>query len=146
MIGRDYIMRMVEQLSQVLVQIAFQKKNKNFDAAQIETNTALKRITGIEPQIINSLSADGIITLLKIGDRFEWGRGFVIARLLKERAEIGELLEEEPEDCRALYHKSLHLYLESALVSGDLAPENYADDVDEIVEKLNWDVLPFPLI
>ena len=91
MIRSDYIMRMIEQLSRVLVQIVFHKKNGEYEQAIIQINTALKSLVGLDPEIIRTLPAEEIIRLLHIGDQLEAGKCLVIAKLLKERTEILQL-------------------------------------------------------
>jgi hypothetical protein len=136
MIRSDYIMRMIEQLSQVLVQIIFHKRNEEYDQAVVQINRALKSLVGLEPETIHSLSAEEIIQLLKLGDRFESEKCLVVAKLIKEDAEVMQLSNPGDQSIDRSYEKSLYLYLEALLAIPDFEEESYLKDISELIGKL----------
>jgi len=141
MIRSDYIMRMIEQLSRVLVQIVFHKKNGEYELAVIQINTALKSLVGLDPEIIRTLPAEEIIRLLHIGDQLEAGKCLVIAKLLKERTEILQLSDPTNQSLSESYQKSLSLYLEAILSIPDFKETEYLQDVNELISLLEGSML-----
>ena len=141
MIRSDYIMRMIEQLSRVLVQIVFHKKNGEYELAVIQINTALKSLVGLDPEIIRTLPAEEIIRLLHIGDQLEAGKCLVIAKLLKERTEILQLSDPTNQSLSESYQKSLSLYLEAILSIPDFKETEYLQDVNELISLLEGSTL-----
>lgn len=141
MIRSDYIMRMIEQLSRVLVQIVFHKKNGEYEQAIIQINTALKSLVGLDPEIIRTLPAEEIIRLLHIGDQLEAGKCLVIAKLLKERTEILQLSDPTNQSLSESYQKSLSLYLEAILSIPDFKETEYLQDVNELISLLEGSTL-----
>ena len=141
MIRSDYIRRMIEQLSRVLVQIVFHKKNGEYELAVIQINTALKSLVGLDPEIIRTLPAEEIIRLLHIGDQLEAGKCLVIAKLLKERTEILQLSDPTNQSLSESYQKSLSLYLEAILSIPDFKETEYLQDVNELISLLEGSTL-----
>ena len=136
MIRSDYIMRMIEQLSRVLVQIIFHKKNEDYDQAVVQINRALKSLVGLDPETIRSFSAEEIIRLLSLGDRFESEKCLIVAKLMKEDADILQLNNPNDQSVTRLYKKALYLYLEALLAIPDFEEESYLKDVSELIDKL----------
>ncbi len=137
MIRSDYIMRMIEQLSRVLVQIVFHKKNGEYEQAVVQINSTLKSLVGLDPEIIKALPAEEIIRLLHIGDQLEAGKCLVIGRLLKEQAEISQISDPTDLSISELYEKSLSLYLEAILSIQDFKETGYLQDVTELISVLD---------
>ncbi len=136
MIQKDYIMRMVEQLAQVLMKIIFNKENKNYEEAIKQINTAFKGLLGFDIKVIQSLSDQEIIQLLKIGENFELEKCLFIAKLLKEEAEISELKKEEKSKYLMTYQKSLSLFLEVIIHNENPELEDWAKDIESILNKI----------
>ncbi len=147
MIHRDYIMRMIEQLNKVLAKILFNKELKQYDDAILEIQKSGEKFLGFNWKMIDQLSDADIISLLKIGGELNVGKTIVTASLLKEEAEILELLGKEDESWRA-YLKSFSLYVEILMVETTDDIKNKAKDVlqkiegydlpDNIEEKRDW--------
>jgi hypothetical protein len=58
MIQKDYIMRMIEQLSVVLMKILFNKEIKNYAQALFEIDSAYKNLLGFDPNHIKNMTED----------------------------------------------------------------------------------------
>ena len=144
MIRQDYIMRMIEQLVEVLSKILFNKKTENYQEALNNIDTAFKNIVGLDYSLISSLSAKDIISLLGIykDDPSASIKYIIIARLLKERIEIKNLSDGKDLISIHDYQKILNLYLEGILnnSSKEAALAEYYLDIKEIVEKLRNEI------
>ncbi len=127
MIHRDYIMRMIEQLNKVLSKILFNKEVKQFDNALVEIQTSGEKFLGVKWRIIEQLSSDDIISLLKIGGELNVGKAIVAASLLKEEAEVFELLDKKDESWR-VYLKAFSLFVEILMV----------ETTDDIINKTKF--------
>ncbi|MDI6803241.1 MAG: DUF6483 family protein [Bacteroidota bacterium] len=124
MLQRDYIMRMIEQLNKVLSKILFNKEVKQFENALGEIQTSGENFLGFKWKMIEQLSDQDIIALLKIGGELNVGKTIVIASLLKEEADILELLGKEDKSWRT-YLKAFSLFVEILMI----------ETTDEIVAK-----------
>lgn len=145
MIRQDYIMRMIEQLIKVLSKILFNKETGNYQEAINNIDNAFSNILGLDYNLINTLSVKDIISLLRISkdDVRVSVKCIIIAKLLKERAEIENLSDKENLNSVYAYQKSLGLYLEGILnnKSMDISLSDYYLDVKEIV-KIIADEIP----
>jgi hypothetical protein len=141
MIHRDYIMRFIDQLIQVLSKILFNKDNQNYKAALEEIHVTYKSLLGFDPHLIHSLTDSEIIALLKIGERFEVEKCYAIANLLKIEAEILE--EHDFSTAYPLFQKSLSLFIETVISGNDVELENCNDEIDCIYQKIeSYIILP----
>ena len=140
MIREDYIMRMIEQLVKVLAKILFNKETRDYQEAVNNIENAFKSILGLDYNLLKVLSAQDIISLLKISkdDATLSIKCIVIAKLLKERAEIENLSGSKNINYVYNYQRVLSLYLEGILnnKNKDIDLSNYYSDVKEIAEKL----------
>jgi len=145
MIRQDYIMRMIEQMVKVLAKILFNKEAGNYNAAVNNIDAAFNSITGLDYNMINDLSANDIISILKMSkdDAAVSIKCIVIAKLLKEKIDIAKLNSDENSRLVYNYQKAISLYLEGILnkknVEIDLS--EYYLDVKEIV-KIIEDEIP----
>lgn len=137
MIRQDYIMKMIEQFVKVLTKILFNKEEGNYQEAIVNIDSAFKNILGLDYNLLKVLSTQDIIAMLKISkdDPALNIRFVVIAKLLKERAELENMGEDESSDPD--YQKILSLYLEGILNNKDTEIDlsNYYSDVIEIAKK-----------
>jgi hypothetical protein len=140
MIREDYIMKMIEQLVKVLAKILLNKETGNYQEAINNIETAFNNILGLDYNLLRVLSAQDIISLLKISkdDTTLSIKCIIIAKLLKERAEIENINSTGNSNYVNDYQKVLSLYLEGILNSKniDIDLSNYYSDVVEIVEKM----------
>ena len=64
MIERDYLMRMIQMLAQVLARILFLKNKREYPESIAEIQKASKKILGIEIDVLGRLSDVQMIDLL----------------------------------------------------------------------------------
>ncbi len=150
MIHRDYIMRMIEQLNKVLAKILSNKELKQYDNALVEIQTAGEIFLGFKWKMIKQLSDVDIISLLKIGGELNVGKAFVTASLLKEEADILELIGREDESWSSNL-KAFSLFVEILMVETTDDMINKAKEAlqklekydipSTIEEKRNWFIL-----
>jgi hypothetical protein len=134
MLHRDYIMRMIEQLSVVLMKILFNKQSKNYDRALFEIDNAYFTILEFDPLKIKHMSELELIDLLNLDQGFEAERALVIAELLREEAEIMELQNGFDKAVLELLTKSFCLYIEAIPANKEF--ESYLDKANEIAIKI----------
>ncbi len=140
MIQKDYIMRMIEQLSKFLAKVLFKKNEGNHEEALSIIESAVENMFGLSLELFNTLSAKDIAELLGISkDKSTGGmKCIVAARLLKEKAEIHELEGKDYSFTISCYQKALSLYLQGMLSIGytELDLTNYYADINQIANKL----------
>lgn len=146
MLQRDYFLRMAEMLASVLAKVLFNRQNNNYEEAEKEIETAAKTIVGLDLNIINILSTDDIIKLMKTTGLYA-GRCLISAELLKEYADVQELNGKESGSIKL---KSVSLYIE-ALLSKELPePEKYFSKINDLIKGIPgdevYDVLSLKLI
>lgn len=135
MLQRDYFLRMAEMLASVLAKVLFNKQNNNYEEAEKEIETAAKTIVGLDLNIINILSTDDIIKLMKTTGLYA-GRCLISAELLKEYADVHEL---NGKTSGSIKLKSLSLYIE-ALLSKELPePEKYFSKINDLIKGIPGD-------
>ena len=140
MIQKDYIMRMIEQLSRCLAKILFNKNAGEHEAAMATVETAFRTILGIDSRLLDVLSARDIGELFGISKDPSTGgmRCIIAARLLKETAEIQEHEGVDDTSVVPTYVKSLSLYLDGILSMGytELDVTGYCSEAGHIVDWL----------
>ena len=134
MLHRDYIMRMIEQLSVVLMKILFNKQSKNYDRALFEIDNAYFTILEMDPLKIKHMSETELVELLDLEQGFEAERAVVIAELLREEAEISELQSGFDNTVLDLLKKSFCLYIEAIQTNENF--DSYMETVNGIVLKI----------
>ncbi len=133
MLQRDYFMRMTEMLTNALQKVLFNKKEKNYEDAEKEIESASKTIVGLDLKIISLLNVEEIISLMKTSDIYA-GRCLIAAELLKEYGDIaGE--KGKTKESIGIYNKSLTLYIESMLTKELPVPEEYFPRVNLLINN-----------
>lgn len=127
---------MIEQLNKVLAKVLFNKELKQYDDAILEIQKSGEKFLGANWKTIEQLSDLDIVALLKIGGELNVGKAIVIASLLKEEAEILELIGKENESWRANL-KVFSLYVEILMVEKTDEIMNKAKEVLQKIDKYN---------
>ena len=140
MIKQDYIMRMIEQLVKALSKIFFNKKTGNHREALQNIENTFSSLLGLDYKLLEISSADNIVSLLELqGDITALNiKYIVIAKLLKESAEIKSLNDSKNFNPAIEYKKALTLFLEGFLNNNnkDVPLNEYYKDVEELADKL----------
>lgn len=143
MFERDYILRLIEQLSQVLSKILFSKGAKNLDEAKEIIRQAYPNMLGLDPDLIRSMNDQEIINFLKITGSTQNERCLMIAELFKEEAAIDELIHAEGnEESVLLYFDSLSLFLEAFINKDELMTDRFVKDMENVLEKVSGYQIP----
>jgi hypothetical protein len=136
---RDYILRLVEQLSKTLVSVLAFKKNQRYDDAEVAVAAAAKNLVGLDVKTLLALPVEQIVTLFSPGGSLDPGRCIVVAELLYEHAEIRTLKGDE----ETAYHariRALCLLLEvSGRESLERIPDSgrYLSRIETLTEALS---------
>ena len=145
MIRQDYIMRMIEQLVNVLSKIIFNKETKNYKEAIAEADKALLVITGLDYLFIKNLSSGDIIRLLEFSSDKETlkVKCLIAGKLIKERTDLENSIDNDHE-IYFEYIKALDLLLEGILnmKREDIEVDKYINDAKEIIVKLQENEIP----
>ena len=144
MIQQDYIMRMIEQLVQVLAKLLFNKEAKNYNDALNDIDIASKTIVGLDFKLLEELSAKDIKSLLalKKDDSTVNIKLIIIAKLIKEKTEILKLTSPDNPKIIPNYQKAISLYLEGILnnKNTEIDLSRFYQDVEEIENILKDEI------
>lgn len=143
MLKRDYIMKLIEQLTGALSRILFKKENRDLNGAMEEINRAYTGLLGLDPEMIRSMPDAEIISFLEISGSTQYERCMIIAELKREEAGISELMNgPENEDAIVLYFDSLNLYLEAMTKKDEFITEFFPAHLEEVIKKVENFELP----
>ncbi len=123
MFERDFIMRMIRQLAQVLSQILNYKKSGQWKNAQMVIDVACKQLLGLNPEIVERLNADALSDLFTYNNETDYEKCLTLAILLTEQAEIYKNTNQTEDKIFSLYSKGFHLY-KAAFKDQQLHSEN----------------------
>ena len=144
MIQQDYIMRMIEQLVQVLAKLLFNKEAKNYNDALNDIDIASKIIVGLDFELLAELSAKDIKSLLalKKDDSTVNIKLIIIAKLIKEKTEILKLTSPDNPKIIPNYQKAISLYLEGILnnKNTEIDLSRFYQDIEEIENILKDEI------
>ncbi len=136
MITRDYFMRMIHQLAQVIAKVLKINEAKQYDNALEEIQLSSKQLLGMDLRLLTSLSETEFIRLLSLGERFDVEKCVVTAELLRL---IGEVREQQADENGSYcsYTTSLSLFLELLFRESEALPKAYFDEIDVLISKLS---------
>lgn len=129
---------MIEQLNKVLAKILLNKDFKQYDDAILEIQKSGEKFLGFKWKMIEQLSDQDIIAMLKIGGELNVGKTIVTASLLKEEADVLELLGKEDESWIA-YLKAFSLFVEILMVE---KTDDIKVKAEEVLNKIEGYDLP----
>ena len=150
LVQRDYILRIFEQMGQVVAVVIGLKKNGEPAEAMNVMNGSLQGLVGFDMDVIERLGADDLVQMVRLSRsgsasaaEMVPGQLAVIAGLLAEAAGIYEI-QGDPGLADAARIKALHLYL-VILTEERLAHDVATGGVAPILEELSEYALPFEL-
>ena len=145
MIRRDYILRMIEELVQVLTRIGSLKQLHRWEDASQALAVELNRLTGNDPLALSKLSDMELLAKIVHGEPTMAVRDKTlgIARLLKEAGDVANA-SGKPDEARAIYLKGLHLLLHALSANDPLDVPAFVPKLDEFLIALNESPLPLP--
>jgi hypothetical protein len=119
---QDYILRMIQQLSGVILRITRLREEGKTEQALEATSEAFGTLGGLNASLVHALSEDDLVQLLRARGAIDADRCYALAEILREEASIYEDLD-QPEEALPRYLKSLRLHLEAFPDSRDAPTE-----------------------
>jgi len=110
MFQKDFILKMIEQIFQLLAHITGLKKGGQYEEALEMTNEALAKYFDIEPEIFAQLSEEELHDKLLNDNTLNMEQWRAIAHLLSEKADL-EILIGDPDKGYAIRSKALFILL-----------------------------------
>jgi len=104
MLEKDYIMRMIAQLSQVLNRILFAKQAEQFDEAEHLIENGYEELLGLKGKLIATFDAPTLAGLLGHPEKIK-----VLAHLLVEDAEVS-IAKQQHQEARSQLQKAQALF------------------------------------
>lgn len=141
MFRRDYIVRMIEDMTAMVAKVMTLKQDKKTTEALWEVDELLMRHFRINSRLLNSLSVEDIIDMFRLGGVLESDKLQGVARLLKEE---GGIYAAKGDQDQALFRemRSLHLFLYADLHGADRELLNMTGDIKELLEEVEPYRLP----
>jgi hypothetical protein len=145
MIERDYLMRMINMMVIMLTRILGFKNNKEYPQALLEIQTTGKTLLGIDGKLVDQFSVLQLMQLFGSDLSVAVPKSYVLGILLKEEAEIRELMSEDTRSIE-LYSKALGLLIETYLRFDEPVEPRHPAIADEVLKKLHGQPLPMDLL
>ncbi len=129
-------MRMVEQFTNALSKILFQKDKKNYKEARFEISNSFQNILGLDYELASIVPSEDLMKFLKFDDRISNDKCLIAAELYMLDAEIFEV-QYEFESSIKNYKNSLFLFLEAYLNQVRKNTDEIDQKIELIIMKLN---------
>lgn len=129
-------MRMVEQFTNALSKILFEKDKKNYKEARFEISNSFQNILGLDYELVSIVPTEDLMKFLKFDDRISNDKCLIAAELYRLDAEIFEL-QNEFESSIKNYKYSLFLFLETYLNQVRKNTDEIDSKIELIIMKLN---------
>ncbi len=136
MIERDYIMRMINMMIAMLVRMIGYKNKKEYPEALLDIQATGRTLLGIDRTLVDQFSVHQLMQLFGSDLSVAVPKSYVLGVLLKEEAEIRELMSDTAV-AEGIYRKSLSLLIETYLSSGEPVEPRHLELTDAILEKLS---------
>ena len=88
MYEKDYIMRMILQMSKVLLELFHLRQMGLYEESFDFINLTLQKYTGLSSKLINEFDKESLIAFLSPGGNLNYEKCFVIGVLLKEEGDV----------------------------------------------------------
>lgn len=141
MIERDYIMRMINMVIAMLVRMIGYKNKKEYPEALLDIQTTGKTLLGIDRNLVDQFSVPQLMQLFGSDLSVAVPKSYVLGVLLKEEAEIHELMLDSTK-AEDIYEKSVSLLIETYLSAGEPVEPRHLECIETILEKLSRRSLP----
>jgi len=142
MLEKDYLMRMIQQLSIVLAKIIFNKDIQNYDLSLEEIDDAFKSLLGWDTDFTTSLTSLELFEKLDLIDGKHWEKCLVAAELINQEAQVYELKRGFSPMISDLYQKAFLFYLQVVENKRDDNTERCFRNLEYIVNILIEEDLP----
>lgn len=143
MFQRDYFMRMIEQMTEVLGQVMNLRKERKQEEALIIIDELLDKRFRLSSKLIRSLSEDDLMKVMTANGIVETDHLQAIALLMKQEAELYDELGRERESFE-MYVRSLRLFIRLSLIDAEPTIVEPRGQIIELLEQLRPYELPDP--
>ncbi|SFF29491.1 hypothetical protein SAMN05216378_5839 [Paenibacillus catalpae] len=141
MFRRDYLMNMIEQMTEAVGQILQLKKELKHQDALLVIDELLDKRFGISGNLIRSLSDKDLMAVLTTNGVIETDKLQAIAVTLKQESELhAELGNEDASFVSGL--KALQLFMRLSLVGAEPTIANPSKEAEQLLEQLKAYELP----
>jgi len=110
MFQRDYILRMIQELTEMIANVSGLKKQQKQELAFSEIDDLLGRFFRMNSKLLNALSDKDILSMFSTNGFLEAEKVLVLAQVLREEGSLHQSLGNEEEAVRR-YRKGLQLAL-----------------------------------
>lgn len=136
MIQRDYVMRLVQQLSQALTQVLFRKESKQYQEALEDVQQAGQLFLGLDLNAVEVLTYEDLHAALRAKNATDTQHTSLVAELLRHQGDCFAF-ERHAEAARRSYTLALDLYLDLAATGGGPQLADLATRIDLLLEHLD---------
>lgn len=144
MINRDYILRMIEQLSRFLAKVMLMKDAKEYREAVGEIKKAGKMFLGLNPEAMEALSHHDLIRLWSVGNDLDAEKCALAAQIFRAEGEIYEH-QGDTEKAFANYQKSLGFLTDTINFLKEKIPSELVASMDFLAQHTDMSTLPITL-
>jgi len=141
MLRKDYLVRMIEEMVDVIGQVFGLKQQNKLIEALWKLDDLYKEQFRLNSRMIGSLSARDIVEIFRTGGKVEADKLQSLARLLQEEGDIYIAQGRQDEGLFRLM-KSLHLYLAAELHGADHSLWNLETETAKLLSRLKDYRLP----
>lgn len=133
MIRRDYLLRLVTEMTQMLLRVVSLRHRREYDQALREVEAGLRQVRGSDADPASAQTVEGWIGLCRKHEMAVSGLMVPVAELLREEGEIFALQKRPAESSRAR-RLSLGLFLEAILTGETFITAELLDKVEQLIE------------
>lgn len=141
MFRRDYIVRMIEDMTAMVAKVLTLKQERKTTEALWEVDELLNRHFRLNSRLLNSLSVEDLIEMFRLGGVIESDKLQGVAKLLREE---GGIYAASGDNDAALFRsmRALHLFLYAELQGADRELLNITEEIDDLLQELKGYRLP----
>lgn len=141
MFRRDYLVRMIEDMTAMVAKVLTLKQERKTTEALWEVDELLNRHFRLNSRLLNSLSVEDVIEMFHFGGVIESDKLQGVAKLLREEGGIYRASGNQEEALtRAM--RALHLYLYADLHGADRKLLSMTHEIDELLQEVQGYRLP----
>lgn len=144
MYQRDYILRMIEQMTSMIANVAGLRKEQKQKQAFELLDEMLGRFFRLNSKLLNTLSESDLISMMTVNGFLETEKLKMLAGLLKEEGEVFDSME-QPEEGYRRYLKALQLCLAVYETEPTRLPADLRLQMDEVLVSIKGFYLPAPV-
>lgn len=141
MFQRDYFMRMIEQMTEVVGRLMALRQEKKQEEALTSIDELLNRQFRLSGKLIRSLSDEDIVKMMTVRGVVETADLHAIALLMKQEAVLLDELD-QPDQSYLVRIKALHLFIRLALLDAEPLLRTPSEEAGELAASLRRYELP----